>query len=61
MRDHKDYWIDNILPKLITFHEAITRFREDDNLRYRWLVSSEDEKIVIVDTLCPHLRGVWRS
>ena len=51
---HQSNWIHHVLPKLVCFFKAIKYVREDDAIRYRYLISSVKEKEMILRDLCPH-------
>ncbi|KAJ1396710.1 hypothetical protein B484DRAFT_425146 [Ochromonadaceae sp. CCMP2298] len=51
---HRRYWDTVIMPRLRVFRDAVVAVREDDGLRYRFLLAGRDEKLQLLQQLCPY-------
>eukprot|EP01040_Poterioochromonas_malhamensis_P006666 gene6666-7181_t len=52
---HRYHWDTVILPRLHIIKDAIMTLRSDDDLRYSFLLSSDEEKLLLIQHLCPYL------
>jgi hypothetical protein len=52
---HRKYWDSVIIPRLHVFSNAVTTMRSDDSMRYTYIMSSYEEKMKILQNLCPYL------
>ena len=55
---HGRHFFSDVLPRLRTFSAAVHTMRNDDSLRYRWLLGTDEEKVSILYELCPYLEGI---
>jgi hypothetical protein len=51
---HSHHWEETILPRLHVFKDAILAVRKDDELRYAFLLATEEERKQLVAYLCPY-------
>lgn len=52
---HRKYWENVIMPRLRLFRDAVAVLRSDDSLRYAYLMSAPEEKVKILQNLCPYI------
>ena len=52
---HARAWREFVAPRLYAAARAVLALRADDALRWRWLLSTVDERLAIAAELCPHL------
>ena len=55
--EHDRGWREAVRPRLYRFAEAIYKFREDDNLRYRFLQCSTEERVSMIYKECDFLES----
>lgn len=51
---HNDNWFNVVLPRLHLFYETIMKLRTDDGMRYQWLISSDSEKYIMLQSHCAY-------
>lgn len=52
---HRKYWDNVVMPRLRLFRDAVAVMRSDDSLRYAYLMSGPEEKVKILQNLCPYI------
>jgi hypothetical protein len=51
---HRYHWDTAIIPRLHIFKDAIQSLRKDDELRYSFLLGSDEERLLLIYHLCPY-------
>jgi hypothetical protein len=55
IHNHCHHFFRDIIPRLRQFVQAVYKMRQDDMLRYRWLLGTDEVKTDILLELCPFL------
>jgi hypothetical protein len=51
---HRKYWDTVVMPRLRQFRDAVAVMRSDDSLRYAYLMSPPEAKMLMLQNLCPY-------
>jgi len=51
---HRKYWDNVVMPRLRLFRDAVAVMRNDDSVRYAYLMSGPEEKVKMLQTFCPY-------
>ena len=58
---HRQNWLNLVFPNIVSFYNAIMKIRLNDSMRYEWLQSTEEEKLQMLQTICPSVLNRWRG
>ena len=53
---HQYHWDTVLLPRLHIFKDAILSLRKDDDLRFSFLLGTEEERLLLIHHLCPYFQ-----